>query len=92
LDISQWRREREETGHAELLTWGIEHHQKRFIFLLQKPSQFLVNEPKKIKPNLYPRTPLIIGVITLKMFLDVFLEYRLIYPREEGSSFLTGNI
>lgn len=23
---------------ATLLTWGIEHHQKGFVFLLQKPS------------------------------------------------------
>lgn len=52
------------TGHAGLLTWGIEHHKKGFVFLLQKPSQFLVNEPKKIKPDLYPRTPLTICVTT----------------------------
>lgn len=46
------------TEYAGLLTWGIEHHQKGFVFLLQKPSQFLVNKPKNTKTDLYQRIPL----------------------------------
>lgn len=75
LEISQWRREKEVRGHAGLLTGGIEHHQKVFVFLLQKPSQLLVNEPKKIKTDLYPKTPLIICVTTLKVNMCIHIIY-----------------
>lgn len=50
-------------GHAGLLTRGIEHHQNGFVFLLQKPSQFLVNEPNKVKTNLDKMTSLIMTCV-----------------------------
>lgn len=84
------------TGHAGLLTWGIEHHKKRFVFLLQKPSQFLVNEPKKIKTDLYPRTPLIICVTTSEVNIwihrvqDHLSEGRgVIFPNRQDLSFFS---
>lgn len=72
------------TQHAGLLTWGIEHHQKGFVFLLQKPSQFLVNTPKNMKTD--PRTAVTTCVMTL---ISGFIEHGVIHLREEGSSFLT---